>query len=169
MSRTTAATAREFAREMSARLRVEVSVAASASECLRGADIVCAATSAARPVFEDRDIEPGAHVNAIGSYQPWVQEVPAETVLRARLVVDHRESALSEAGDLIVPLRAGLMKPEHVRAELGEILAGEKPGRTSYEEVTLFKSVGVAVQDLVAAERALARAAQSGLGTVVRL
>lgn len=159
----------DFAREMSTRLGVEIAVATSAAECLRGADIVCAATSSPRPVFDDRDLEPGVHVNAIGSYQPWVQEIPVETVLRAGLFVDHRESALSEAGDLIVPLQAGLMGPEHVRAELGELILGEKPGRTSTDEVTLFKSVGVAVQDLAAATRALARAEASGIGTVVEL
>lgn len=161
--------ARDFAREMSARLGVEIVVAGSSSECVRGADIVCAATSSPRPVFDDRDLGAGVHVNAIGSYQPWVQEIPTETVLRARLVVDHLESAISEAGDLVVPLQAGLMTREHIWAELGEIVAGEKPGRTSSEEVTLFKSVGIAVQDLVAAARALARAEASGLGTVVTL
>jgi ornithine cyclodeaminase/alanine dehydrogenase-like protein (mu-crystallin family) len=130
-----------------------VRVAATAAEAVRGADIVCAATSASTPVFDDCDLAPGTHINGVGSYQPTMQEVPAETVLRARVIVDHRESALSEAGDLLVPLRAGRWSADRIVAELGELVRGTHPGRTRADQITFFKSVGNAIQDLHAAAR----------------
>ena len=146
----------------------DVRHAADAREAVTGADIVCAATTSHTPVFADADLKPGAHVNAIGSYQPHVQEVPPETVVRARVVVDSRRTALAETGDLIQPIRAGLITADHVRAELGELVLGRAKGRTSQDQITLFKAVGVAVQDAVAARAALARAEQQGLGQRVR-
>ncbi|KPJ73928.1 MAG: hypothetical protein AMS14_06110 [Planctomycetes bacterium DG_20] len=146
----------------------DVRHAADAREAVTGADIVCAATTSHAPVFADADLKPGAHVNAIGSYQPHVQEVPPETVVRARVVVDSRRTALAETGDLIQPIRAGLITADHVRAELGELVLGRAKGRTSDDEITLFKAVGIAVQDAVAARAALARAEQLGLGQQVR-
>jgi len=98
-----------------------------------------------------------------------MQEIPAETVLRAKVVIDHREASLAEAGDLLIPLRQGLMAETHIYAELGEIVAGLRPGRESWDEVTLFKSVGVAVQDVATASAALEAAQRMGLGTEVAL
>jgi len=161
--------AETFAQEMSQALGIRVTAALSADEALKEAQIVCAATTAKTPVFSDADIRPGTHINAVGSYQPWVQELPPETVIRARIIVDHRASALAETGDLIIPLQQKMMNESHIRAELGEILAGNRPGRTSDEEVTIFKSVGVAVQDLTAASRVFENASQAGLGTAVPL
>ncbi|MFI5380960.1 MAG: ornithine cyclodeaminase family protein [Tepidisphaerales bacterium] len=148
---------------------VAVQVAASAAEAVSGADIVCAATTSPTPAFADADLAAGVHINAIGSYQPSVQEVPTETVLRARVVVDHRESALAETGDLLIPIGQGLYSPDRIHAELGEIIIGLRPGRQSPQEVTLFKSVGLAVQDVAAAAQAVANAERLGLGTVVEL
>jgi ornithine cyclodeaminase len=133
-------------------------------QAARAADVICTATTSAVPVFSDADVKPGVHVNAVGSYQPHVQEIPAETVARALLVVDSRDAALTEAGDLIQPIRQGLIGPEHIHAELGELVLGRKKGRTAAEQITLFKSVGVAVQDAVAARLALEHAEQFGLG-----
>ena len=164
-----AARARALAQEMAERLGFPVEAAASASEALAGADVVCTATTASEPVFADGDLAPGAHVNAIGSYKPSVREIPSETVRRARVVVDYLPAALAEAGDLLVPMAEGLIGEDHVYAELGEIVAGKKKGRESPDEITLFKSVGVAVQDLAAADRALARAERLDLGTRLRL
>jgi ornithine cyclodeaminase/alanine dehydrogenase-like protein (mu-crystallin family) len=135
---------------MSARLKLDVESASSA-EALREADIVSTATTSAAPVFSDRDLKPGVHINAIGSYKPHIREIPGETVLRARVFVDQRRACLEEAGDLIIPLRQGLIGDDHIRAEIGEVLAGLKPGRGSDDEVTLFKSVGNAVLDLAVA------------------
>jgi ornithine cyclodeaminase len=98
-----------------------------------------------------------------------MQEIPADTVLRARVVIDHREASLAEAGDLLIPLQQGLMTEAHIYAELGEIAAGRKPGRASSEEITLFKSVGVAVQDVAAAAAVLEAAQRLDLGTEVAL
>ena len=164
-----AARARALAQEMAERLGFPVEAAASASEALAGADVVCTATTASEPVCADGDLAPGAHVNAIGSYKPSVREIPSETVRRARVVVDYLPAALAEAGDLLVPMAEGLIGEDHVYAELGEIVAGKKKGRESPDEITLFKSVGVAVQDLAAADRALARAERLDLGTRLRL
>ena len=147
----------------------DVRAATSAREALASADIVCAATTAKDPVFADVDLKTGVHVNAVGSYQPEVVEIPAETVVRALVVVDSREAALAETGDLIQPIRKGLITADHVHAELGELVLGSRPGRTSADQVTLFESVGVAVQDAVAAKAALERAEQLGLGQRVEL
>jgi ornithine cyclodeaminase/alanine dehydrogenase-like protein (mu-crystallin family) len=164
--------AREFAREV-ARLGPpvpgDVRAASSPAEAVGEADIICTATTSRRPVFDDRDLRPGVHVNAVGSYQPDVQEVPAETVARAAVVVDSREAALEETGDLIKPIAEGLFSPERIRAELGQVAAGSRPGRLSGDEITLFKSVGLAVQDMAAGLRALEEADRLGLGTTVEV
>jgi ornithine cyclodeaminase/alanine dehydrogenase-like protein (mu-crystallin family) len=139
-----------YAEEMGAKLGLDVEPAV-APAALREADIVCTATTSAAPVFADADLKPGAHINAIGSYKPHVREVPGETVRRAALFVDERRACLDEAGDIIIPLREGLIAESHIRAEIGEVLAGLKPGRGSDNEVTLFKSVGNAVLDLAVA------------------
>jgi ornithine cyclodeaminase/alanine dehydrogenase-like protein (mu-crystallin family) len=115
-------------------------------------------------VFRDADVKAGAHVNAVGSYQPDVQEIPPETVVRARVVVDSREAALAETGDLIQPIRQGLITAEHINAELGDLVRAGRVERRSADEITLFKSVGVAVQDAVAARAAIERAREAGLG-----
>ena len=139
-----------FAAEMGSRLGLDVEPAGSSRD-LGQADIVCTATTSAVPVFSDADLKPGVHINAVGSYKPHVREVPAETVRRARVFVDDRRAALEEAGDLIIPLRQGLIEASHILAELGAVLAGLEPGRVSNGDVTLFKSVGSAVQDLAVA------------------
>jgi alanine dehydrogenase len=136
-------------------------------QAVRDADIICTATTFTTPVFSDADLKPGVHINAVGSYQPEVQEIPAATVARALLVVDSRDAALAETGDLIHPIRQGLIGPEHIHAELGELVLGRKTGRRSAEQITLFKAVGVAVQDAVAARLALEHARLSGLGQQV--
>ncbi len=158
-----------FAAEMSQRLSLPVQVADTPSEAVRQADVICTATTATSPVFDDADVQPGTHINAVGAYTPQMQEIPIETVLRAKVVIDHHESSLAEAGDLLIPIRQGQMSEDHIYAELGEIAAGVKPGRTSAEEITFFKSVGVAVQDVAAASAALEAAQRMGLGTEVAL
>jgi alanine dehydrogenase len=141
--------------------------ASSPAAALRNADLVCCTTTASEPVFADSELAPGAHVNAVGSFKPAVREVPPETVIRAAVFVDSRAAGWEEAGDLIQPLQAGLISRDHVLAELGELVAGAHPGRTGAEQVTLFKSVGIAVQDAVAARETVACARRLGLGTEV--
>jgi alanine dehydrogenase len=154
-----------FAAEMSARHGIEVAAASSPSEALAGADIVCTATTATEPVLDDRDIRPGMHINAVGVFDRLYAEIPPETVARSRVFVDHIEAALEEAGDLLRPAAAGLIGREHFRIELGDVLSGRAEGRRGPDEITLFKSVGSAVQDLFAAQRAVSNARRLGLGT----
>jgi ornithine cyclodeaminase/alanine dehydrogenase-like protein (mu-crystallin family) len=158
-----------YAEEMSQRLSLPVRVAETPAQAVRQADVICTATTATSPVFADADVRPGTHVNAVGAYTPHMQEVPPKTVLRARVVIDHRESSLAEAGDLLIPIEQGLMTEDHIYAELGEIAAGSKPGRASPDEITLFKSVGVAVQDVAAASAVLEAARRLALGAEIAL
>jgi ornithine cyclodeaminase/alanine dehydrogenase-like protein (mu-crystallin family) len=139
-----------FAAEMGPALGLEVEPA-DAATALRDADVVSTVTTSAVPVLRDGDLKPGVHINAVGSYKPHVRELPGETVRRAALFVDERRSALEEAGDILIPLREGLIGADHIRAEIGQVLAGLAPGRRSDDEITLFKSVGNAVEDLAVA------------------
>jgi alanine dehydrogenase len=158
-----------YANEMSQRLSLPVRVAETPAEAVHRADVICTATTSSSAVFEDADVQPGTHINAVGAYTPEMQEIPVETVLRAKVVIDHREASLAEAGDLLIPLKQGLITEDHIYAELGEIAAGLKPGRASPEEITLFKSVGVAVQDVAAAGAVLEAARRLNLGSEVAL
>jgi ornithine cyclodeaminase/alanine dehydrogenase-like protein (mu-crystallin family) len=129
---------KEFARQFN------ITAAASAEEAVRGADVIVVATSATTPVLLGEWLSPGTHINAVGATRPDWRELDDEALRRARIYVESREPALKESGDIIA---AG-----HVFAEIGEVLGGSKKGRTSDEEITLFKSVGVAVEDIVAAD-----------------
>ena len=139
-----------------------VTLASSPRQAVQHADIVIAATTSSTPVFDGHDLRPGTHITGVGSFTPQMQEVDAVTVRRARVVADSREACMAEAGDLIIP-------GAEIDAELGEIVNGQKPGRQSEEEITFFKSVGVAVQDAAAAAAVLAQAESRGLGTMVAL
>jgi len=163
------AAAAAFAEEMEQRLQLPVSAAGTPRDALQGADVVCTATTASAPVFDDADLEPGVHINAVGAYTPESREIPGETVERARVVVDHSAACLEEAGDILIPMAEGRIGKDHIRAELGAVLSGNEPGRESDGEVTLFKSVGVAVQDAAVAFRALESAMKLGLGQTVAL
>jgi ornithine cyclodeaminase/alanine dehydrogenase-like protein (mu-crystallin family) len=158
--------ARAVADEMKGRGPVPdaIRVAESPTEAVREADIVCTATTSRTPVFEDEAIKAGTHISAVGSYTPEMQEVPPATIARARVVVDSRSACLEEAGDLILPMRAGRFDASHIHAELGEIVLGQKTGRASADEITYFKSVGIAVQDAVAAQLAVQHARSMKLG-----
>jgi len=141
----------------------------SAEEAVREADVLCTTTSLPEPIVRREWLKPGVHINAVGSSIPSTRELDSPTMAAAALFVDRRESTLNEAGDFLVPQREGLIGPEHIRAELGELLLGTAPGRGSDDEITLFKSLGLAVEDLAAAEYVLARAEQEDAGTVVSL
>lgn len=145
----------------------DVRTAVSSQQAIAQADIVCTATTSLTPVFADADLQPGAHINAVGSYTPDMQEIPAQTTARALVVVDSRAAALAESGDLQQPIAAGLFTANHIHAEVGELVLGQQYGRTSADQITLFKSVGVAVQDAVAAQLALTNATRLGLGQQV--
>lgn len=146
-----------------------VLAAADASVATRGADIVITATTSPVPVFPSADVAPGAHITAVGAFTPTAREVPGEVIARARVIVDSREAALAEAGDILEAVREGRVGPEVIRAELGEVASGRAPGRTSAEEITCYKSVGHAALDLAVARLALARAEAAGVGTAVAI
>lgn len=144
--------------------RICVRVATSSQEAVADADVICTATTSSTPVFDDADLKPGVHINGIGAYTPAMTEVPSATVKRALAVVDSRDAALAEAGDLILPIQQGLITETHIHAELGELVLGRKQGRTGADHSTCFKSVGIAVQNALAASLAVKNAEASGLG-----
>ncbi len=133
------------------------------------ADVICTATTSRTPVFSDGDVRPGTHINAIGAFTPEMQELPEETVARATIVVDQIEAVLEEAGDFIIPIAKGTLDKGRLERELGRIVAGEAGARTTVDEITLFKSVGNAVQDVTVARRAVERAIESGTGQQVSI
>jgi alanine dehydrogenase len=163
--------AERYAQEMAGKGRIpaDLKVTSSPAEATREADVLCTATTSRTPVFADEDLKPGVHINAVGSFTPEMQEIPGQTVGRARVVVGSREGCLSETGDLIIPIRKGLITEHNIYAELGEIAAGVKPGRDNIEEITLFKSVGNAVQDVSVAKRVVEEARRLGMGVEVEL
>jgi len=141
----------------------------TAEEAVRDADVICTTTASAEPVVERQWLKPGVHINAVGSSIPTAREIDSQTMADASLFVDRRESTLNEAGDFLIPQREGLIGPDHIRAELGELLLGTAEGRRSDDEITLFKSLGIGVEDLAAGELVLQRAEAEGAGTVVSL
>ena len=148
---------------------VHVQAAGSAEEAVRGADIVCTVTASTQPVLRGEWLVPGVHINAVGSSVRSSRELDSEAVRRARLFVDRRESARNEAGDFLIPLGEGVIGEDHIVAEIGEVAAGMAPGRTSDDEITLFKSLGLAVEDLAAARWIHQQAVASGAGTPIPL
>jgi ornithine cyclodeaminase/alanine dehydrogenase-like protein (mu-crystallin family) len=141
----------------------------TARGAVEGADIICTVTASAGPVLQGSWLSAGAHVNAVGSSLPANRELDSEAVSRARLFVDRRESARSEAGDYLIPLREGAIGADHIVAEIGEIAAGMAEGRRSPDEITIFKSLGLAVEDLAAARWIHQQAVATGAGTPIPL
>lgn len=156
--------AEAFAAEVAERYPFPVEAAAGGEDAVGGADIVVTATSAREPVLRREWLESGCHVNAVGASLPDHRELDSATIAAAALYVDRRESAENEAGDYLIPLREGALGPDHIRGELGEVLTGARPGRSSRDELTVFKSLGLAVEDLAAAEYLFTRARETGAG-----
>jgi ornithine cyclodeaminase len=161
----TAEHAQAFAAGSSAAFPVEA--VPGAEEAVRGADVVVTATSSREPIVKCEWLAPGAHVNAVGSSIPTARELDADTVAAASLFADARESMVNEGGDYLFAVREAGIGPEHIRAELGEILTGAHEGRRSADELTVFKSLGLAAEDLAAAELVYERARAEGVGTAV--
>jgi ornithine cyclodeaminase len=141
----------------------------SAEEAVRGAEVVCTTTAASEPVLYGDWLAEGAHVNAVGVSQPHARELDAQTVIRSRLYGDRRESVLKEPGDIIIPLTDGDITPDHIVGEIGEVLIGRVVGRRNDSEITLFKSLGLAVEDLASASHVYAEAVRTNTGTRVDL
>ncbi len=147
----------------------DLRAASSSTEAVREADIICTATTSKRAAFDHKDLKRGVHINAVGAYTPEMQEIPEETVRASKLVIDHRASALAEAGDLIIAMKKDFITEAHIYAEIGEIAAGKKPGRTNDDELTFFKSVGNAVQDASVARAIYDAAIKNNLGVEVEM
>lgn len=159
--------ARAFAERESAKQTFPVIACATVREAVEGADIVCTVTSSREPVLLGEWISPGAHVNAVGSSVATSRELDAAAVVRSRLFVDRREAALAEAGDFLIARSEGAIGDGHIAGELGEVLTGQVPGRTDPAQLTVFKSVGLAIEDVAAAQHIMSRARGSGSGTFI--
>lgn len=148
---------------------VEFHAVESADDAVRSADLVCAVSLSRTPVISPASVAPGTHINAVGSHSPDAREIPGETMRDARVIVDSREANLSECGDCMIPIAEGLFGPEHVSDELGELLTGDKPGRTSTDQITVYQSCGIAIQDVAAATVVYEKALAAGVGVEVEI
>ena len=157
--------ARDFANAARERFGIDTIACDSARQAVEGAHIVCTVTASRTPVLEGAWLSPGTHVNAVGASVPTARELDSEAVRRAHLYVDRRESVLNEAGDFLVPRAEGVITDDHIRGELGELLVGDVPGPESENDITLFKSLGLAVEDLAAARYLFERAQATDAGT----
>ena len=161
--------AHKLVREMQPRFSFPIEATHSNEEAVRDADLIVTATSSQEPVINKDWISPGAHVNAIGSHSPGSREIDSATMAAARIFVDRRESALNESGDYLLAAKEGLINADSILGELGELLNGTKPGRTSVNEITLFKSLGLAIEDVACAEYLYQKALSQNSGTWVNL
>ncbi|MBI2203202.1 MAG: ornithine cyclodeaminase [Candidatus Rokubacteria bacterium] len=161
--------ARTFADSMRTALGVAVDLATDARAAVRRADIVTCATTSTTPVVFGADLAAGTHVDAVGAFRPDTREVDSDTVRRARVVVDTYAGAADEAGDVLIPMQEGILTRDEIAAELSELVTGQRPGRTRPDDITFFKSVGFALEDLATAALACRLARARGVGTEVAL
>ncbi|HEV7682620.1 MAG TPA: ornithine cyclodeaminase family protein [Pyrinomonadaceae bacterium] len=159
--------AENFVEEMRRSFSFPIESASTVQAAVAGADLIVTATNATEPILKREWISPGAHLNLVGASRPNAREVDSSTMAAASVFVDRRESTVNESGDYIFALNEGAIGPDHIRAEIGEVLHGDKPGRTSPHEITLFKSLGLAVEDLAAAEFLYRSAKELNAGTWV--
>jgi ornithine cyclodeaminase len=157
--------AQRLSKDLQPDFPVRIEAVETVEAAVHGADIIVTATTSREPVLQREWISPGAHINAIGTYSPKARELDTRTMVDASLFVDRRESALNEAGDYLVPAGEGVIGPEHIRAELGEVVIGAHPGRTSPQEITVFKSLGLALEDLAAAAHVYQKAQDTKAGS----
>jgi ornithine cyclodeaminase/alanine dehydrogenase-like protein (mu-crystallin family) len=147
--------------------RVLFTIAESRQQLVRGSDIIVTATTSDTPVFDGRDLREGTHINAIGSFTPQAREVDDDTVRESRIYVDALDACLHEAGDLLIPMKQGVISRDDIRGELGELALGSEAGRESDRDITLFKSVGLSVQDVIVAQQIHAKAVDQRMGQVI--
>lgn len=165
----TAARARTFAEEMTRHHRIPVQPVATPEEAVRGAQIIVTATSSQTPVLKGEWVAPGTHINAVGAPRPDWREMDSALVARASLFVDSLAGALVESGDVLLAMREGAITEAHIRGEIGEVLAGAVEGRRTPEEITLFKSLGMAVEDVATARWVYERAKARGVGQHIEM
>lgn len=155
---------KDFAREMSSQLQIDVVITEDRESAVRTSDVIITATNSREPVFDGSWLRPGTQVTAIGSFKPGVRELDSETIKISRVFVDNLEAAREEAGDIIIAIKEGVMTWDKVAGEIGEVIAGEKKGRQNPDEITVFKSVGLAIQDAMVAVGAYHKALRENAG-----
>lgn len=163
------ASAAAVKKEMESQVKCAIDVANSAEEAVRGADLVVTATTAKEPILRSAWLKPGVHINAVGSHRPDLREIDGATLARAKIIVDSRDAIMAECGDILLALKEKSIAENAIHAEIGEVLAKVKPGRTDQDEITLYKSVGIAIQDVAAANLVYRKALDKGVGTTVEL
>lgn len=159
----------KFKSEMSGKLNLDVRIAKSADEILQNCDIICTASSSPNPIFDGGKVREGAHINGIGSHTPHARELDTTIIKRSKFIADSYEACLKEAGDIMIPIKEGAVDISHMHAELGEIITGKKPARVKDSEITLFKSNGLAIQDVAAAKLVYDKAIVAKIGKQVEL
>jgi ornithine cyclodeaminase/alanine dehydrogenase-like protein (mu-crystallin family) len=159
--------AKAFAAEQGAKHRITIETTATVREAVIGADLICTTTKAREPILQGDWLASGVHLNVVGSSIAAAAEIDTATVVKARFFVDRRESTLNEGGEYLRALKAGAITPEHILGEIGEVANGSKIGRSSPIDVTLYKSLGVAPQDLASAHHVLKKARAAGVGQVI--
>lgn len=158
-----------YSQEMSERLGLKVIPVDNPHEAVEGCDIIVTASSARTPVFDGQWLEEGAHINGIGSHSPDARELDETTIIRSKVVADSREAVLAEAGDVMIPISDGVITEDHIHAGLGELITGAKEGRVSDQEITVFKSVGLALQDVATATKVYELCKEQGIGSSINL
>ena len=158
--------AQKFVNEMGAELNMEIHQATDPEELL-AADIICTATSSPTPIFNGANVKAGTHINGIGSHTPNARELDTEIIKRSKFIGDSKEACFNEAGDIMIPLQEGAIDESHFYAELGQVITGDKEGRVNDQEITLFKSNGLAIQDAATAKLVYDRALAAGIGQKV--
>ncbi|PJF40840.1 MAG: ornithine cyclodeaminase, partial [Phototrophicales bacterium] len=161
--------AAHFAETQTAKHNVPIEIADTAQAAVDEADIICTTTSAREPILDGDWLAPGTHINAVGSSVKFTRELATNAVVRSRLYVDRRESTINEAGDFLMPKEEGAIDDNHIVGEIGEILLSKVKGRETDDEITLFKSLGIAVEDVASAYHVYQKAKERGVGTSVEL
>ena len=157
-----------FIEEMQKKLNIEI-IPAKNAENILDADIICTATSSSVPLFDGDKVKAGTHINGIGSHTPNARELDTKIIKRAKFVGDSKEACLNEAGDIILPIKEGAITESHFYAELGEVITGKKKGRENDNEITIFKSNGLAIQDAATAKLIYDKALKAGIGLSVEI
>ncbi len=163
------ASAAAVKKELGPEVDAAIEVANSAEEAVRESDLVVTVTTAKEPILRREWLKAGAHINAVGSHRPDFREIDGATLARAKIVVDSREAIMAECGDILLAITEGSITQDPIHGEIGEVLAGSKAGRTGTAEITLYKSVGIAIQDVATANLVYAKALQRGIGTSVEI
>lgn len=163
------ASAAAVKKELGPEVDAAIEVANSAEQAVRESDLVVTVTTAKEPILRREWLKAGAHINAVGSHRPDFREIDGATLARAKIVVDSREAIMAECGDILLAIEEGSITQDPIHGEIGEVLAGSKAGRTGTAEITLYKSVGIAIQDVATANLVYAKALQRGIGTSVEI